>query len=162
PALRTVSVRLTVPPGRIDAGATVSAVTVRSGAGRNDAVTARSCAIVTTHAPVPVQPPDQPAKSEPAPATAVSGTSVPSAKVAAHAEPHARPPGPTTAPLPAPIRPTVSVRSTTGTPPASTKVAVTSRAALSVTRHALVPVHAPLQPSKREPGAAPAVRVTTL
>src|SRR5258708_2136099 len=41
-------------------------------------------------------------------------------------------------------------------------VATTSWAAVIVTVQAPVPVHAPLQPAKREPGSAAAVNVTTV
>ena len=61
-----------------------------------------------------------------------------------------------TAPLPAPNLTTVKVYCGIN----SVKVAVTSRSAVMVTVHVPVPVHAPLQPSKKDPGNGVAVRVT--
>jgi hypothetical protein len=45
----------------------------------NDALTERAALIVTVHAPVPEQAPDQPVKREPGDADAVSVTIVPDA-----------------------------------------------------------------------------------
>lgn len=65
----------------------------------NVAVTVLAADIETTHAPVPVQAPDQPVKTEPVAAAAVSLTLVPALKEALHVDPHVML-GPLTVPLP--------------------------------------------------------------
>src|SRR5207247_8711362 len=72
------------------------------------AVTVMAAVTVTTHEPVPEQPPPlQPAKTLPAAGVAVSVTTAPAPKVAEHALPQLMPAGPDTAPVPAPARLTV-------------------------------------------------------
>src|SRR5207253_642564 len=118
------------------------------------AVTVVPAETVTTHVPVPEQPPPlQPVKVEPAAGVAVSVTAVPLAKLAVHVAPQVIPAGAlVTVPLPVPAGVTVRV-----------KVAVTDVAAETVTVHAPVPVHPPpLQPLKIEPAAGAAVSVTAV
>jgi hypothetical protein len=54
-----------------------SATAIGGSVGSKVAVTATSAPIVTTQEAVPVQPPDQPAKTDPEPGAAVSVTCVP-------------------------------------------------------------------------------------
>jgi hypothetical protein len=75
----------------------------------NLAFTDLAALIVTEHAPVPVQAPLHPAKVDPAPAVAVSVTTVPLAKFALHVPGQLIPGGLlVTVPLPVPARETVS------------------------------------------------------
>ena len=64
-----------------------------------------------------------------------------------------------TVPLPVPALPTVSVKVWAV---CGVKVAVTVVAALMLTVHVPVPVHAPVQPLKVEPAAGVAVNVTVV
>jgi hypothetical protein len=104
--------------------------------------------------PLPLQPPpDHPEKVEPASAAAVSVTWVPEGKPALQACPQSIPAGElVTVPAPLPASTTVS----TGT---TLKVAVTDVSAVKVTAQLPVPLQAPLQPSKVEPGEGVAVRM---
>src|SRR5207245_4124328 len=76
------------------------------------AVTVVAAETVTTHDPVPEQPPPlQPLKVEPAAGVAVSVTAVPLAKLAAHVAPQVIPAGElVTVPLPVPAGVTVRVK----------------------------------------------------
>src|SRR5439155_1364275 len=76
------------------------------------AVTVVAAETVTTHVPVPEQPPPlQPLKVEPAAALAVNVTLVPPAKLAVHVAPHVIPAGAlVTVPLPVPALLTVSAK----------------------------------------------------
>src|SRR6058998_3905639 len=122
------------------------------------AVTEVAAVMVTVQVPVPVQPPLQPVKVEPAAGTAVSVTAVPLVKVAAQVALQEMPAGAlVTVPLPVPLGLTVNVKV------CSAKVAVTVVAAPSVTRHVPVPEQLPpLQPAKVEPAAGAAVSVTAV
>jgi hypothetical protein len=71
------------------------------------AVTVVAAVTVTTHEPVPEQPPLQPANTLPAAGVAVSVTTAPAPKVAEHTLPQLMPAGPDTVPVPVPARPTV-------------------------------------------------------
>ena len=74
-------------------------------------MTARFASVVTMQAPVPEQLPDQPVKTEPAAAVAVSVTEVPNANACAQLVPHAIPAGMlVTVPAPEPLLATVTVR----------------------------------------------------
>ena len=122
----------------------------------NVAVTLSAALIVTTHDPVPVQPaPLQPANVEPEPAAAVSVTVDPLLKFALQVAPQLIPAGAlVTVPVPLPAFVTVKANCV------AVNVAVTLSAALIVTEHDPVPVHAPLQPPNVEPLAGVAVNVT--
>jgi hypothetical protein len=121
------------------------------------AVTELAAFIVTVHVPVPVHAPLQPVKVAPAAGVAVSVTAVPLPKDAEHVVPQLMPAGAlVTVPDPAPARLTVSAK------PCTPKLAVTAAAALMVTVHVPVPVHAPLQPVKVAPAAGVAVSVTAV
>src|SRR5439155_186245 len=113
---------------------------------------------VTVHVPVPVQPPLQPLKVEPAAGAAVKVTGVALAYAAAQVVPQAMPAGALViVPLPAPVLLTVSVKD------CRAKVAVTVCAAFTVTVQVPVPEQPPpLQPEKVEPAAGTAVKVTEL
>jgi hypothetical protein len=132
-------------------------VTVRVYATAKVAVTLRAALIVTVHVAAPEQSPDQPVKTDPAEADAVSVTTVPSLIAEEHVAPQLIPPtSDVTVPVPVPAFVTVSV---CGTP----KVASTSRAWVIVTTHVvLLPEQSPLQPTKFEPEPAAAVSVTTV
>src|SRR5438094_475470 len=106
------------------------------------AVTVVAAETVTTHDPVPEQPPPlQPVKVEPTAGAAVSVTAVPLAKLAAQVAPQVMPAGElVTVPLPAPAGVTVRV-----------------------TVQAPVPEQPPpVQPPKVEPAAGAAVSVTAV
>src|SRR5207249_5008559 len=123
------------------------------------AVTVVAAETVTTHDPVPEQPPPlQPLKVAPTAGVAVSVTAVPLAKLAVHVTPQLIPTGAlVTVPLPVPALLTVSAKL------GRLKAAVTDVAAETVTVHAPVPVHPPpLQPLKIEPAAGAAVSVTAV
>src|SRR5438046_1785759 len=123
------------------------------------AVTVVAAETVTTHVPVPEQPPPlQPLKVAPTAGVAVSVTAVPLAKLAVHVTPQLIPTGAlVTVPLPVPALLTVSAKL------GRLKAAVTDVAAETVTVHAPVPVHPPpLQPLKIEPAAGAAVSVTAV
>jgi len=88
--------------------ADTATVSVRSSV--NVAVTLAFADSVTTHAPVPVQAPDQPVNTEPAVAVGVSVTIVPLSKLPVQEPGHDSPAGAeTTVPLPLPAGVTVSV-----------------------------------------------------
>jgi len=96
----------------------------------NVAVTDVLALTVTRHEAVPVQAPDQPAKVDPAAATAVSVTTVPLANPALHLVPQLIPLGLlVTVPPPVPARVTVNVADVTGL----LNVAVIDALALTVT-----------------------------
>src|SRR5262245_6833507 len=122
------------------------------------AVPAGAALIVTAQVPVPVQPPLQPVKVEPAAGVAVRVTTVPVVKEVEHVAPHVMPAGALVmVPLPAPVLLTVSAM------PCSAKVAVTDCAALTVTVQEPVPVKPPPpHPVQLEPAAGGAVRVTAV
>ncbi|PYM76868.1 MAG: hypothetical protein DME03_07795 [Candidatus Rokuibacteriota bacterium] len=106
---------------------------------------------------VPVQPPpDQPVKTEPPVAVAVSTTGLPDGKLAEQLVPQEMPGGAlVTLPLPSPARITVIV---TG---GGEKVALTVVAVVSVSAQAPEPVHPPPnQPMKTQPAAGVAVSDT--
>src|SRR5213594_2300220 len=127
--------------------------------GAKVAVTVVAAESVTTHVPVPLQPPPlQPLKVEPMAGMAVSITTVPLAKLAEQVAPQVMPAGAlVTVPLPVPAGVTVSVKVW------SVNVAVTVVAAETVTTHDPVPVHPPpLHPLKIEPAAGVAVSVTAV
>ena len=125
----------------------------------NVAVTVVPAESVTTHVPVPEQPPPvQPLKVEPAAGVAVSVTAAPLVKLAEQVAPQVIPAGAlVTVPLPVPAGVTVRVKV------CSVKVAVTVVAPETVTTHVPVPEHPPpLQPVKVEPAAGVAVSVTAV
>ena len=75
------------------------------------AVTDVAALSVTVHVPVPVQPPLQPLKIEPAAGAAVKVTAVPLANAAAQVVPQEMPAGALVmVPVPAPLELTVSVK----------------------------------------------------
>src|SRR5205823_3595817 len=114
---------------------------------------------VTTHAPVPEQPPPlQPLKVEPAAGVAVSVTVVPLAKLAVHVAPQVIPAGElVTVPLPVPAVLTVSATV------CRVEVAVTVGAGGGVLAHDPVPEQPPpVQPLKVEPAAGIGVNVTAV
>lgn len=134
------------------------------------AVTARAAVIDTVQlVAVPVQPPDQPVKVEPAAAAAVSVTEVPPAKLAEQTvdvavfveagEAQLTPAGEeVTVPL---AVETVRLAVTLSVCAVSPKLAVTDLAALMATVHVVaVPVQLPDQPVKTDPVAGLAVRMT--
>ena len=120
------------------------------------AVTVCAALIVTVQVPVPVQPPLQPVKVEPAAGAAVRVTTVPVVKEVEHVAPQEMPAGAlVTVPLPAPALVTVSAKDD------CMNVAVTEVAALIATVQVPVPEHPlPLQPVNVESAAAAAVNVT--
>src|ERR1041385_1590430 len=87
-------------------------VNVEAGRRLKVAVTEAAAFIVTTHVPVPLQPPPlQPAKVDPAAAAAERVTTVPPPKSVAHVAPQLMPAGElVTVPVPVPARFTVSVK----------------------------------------------------
>lgn len=103
-------------------------------------------------------PPEKPPKSELASSVAVRVTDVPLAKEAAHVAPQSIPVV-LEVMVPEPLPDLVTVR---GKVPggAVTNVAETSFAESMVTVHVPAPVQAPLQPTKVEPDAIVAVRIT--
>jgi hypothetical protein len=118
-------------------------------------VTDFAAVIDTTQAPVPLHAPVQPANVEPAAAVAVSVTDVLLLKLAEHIVPQLMPAGELVT-LPLPVPAFVKFREK----PWTVNVAVTDRAALMVTTHEPVPLHAPLQPVNSDPAAGAAVSVT--
>jgi hypothetical protein len=120
------------------------------------AVTVCAPLIVTVQEPVPVQPPLQPVKVEPAAGAAVRVTTVPVVKEVEHVAPQEMPAGAlVTVPLPAPALVTVSAKDD------CMNVAVTEVAALIATVQVPVPEHPlPLQPVNVESAGAAAVNVT--
>src|SRR5205814_1699813 len=134
-------------------------LTVSVKVGVKVAVTVVAAETVTTHDPVPAQPPPlQPLKVEPAAGAAVSVTAVPLAKLAVHVAPQVIPAGELlTVPLPVPAGVTVRVKV------CSVKVAVTVVAAERVIVHDPVPEQPPpVQPLKVEPAAGIGVNVTAV
>jgi hypothetical protein len=111
---------------------------------------------VTTQAPVPVQPLDQPVKVEPEPAVGVRVTAVPLGKVALQVPGQLIPAG-LEVTEPDPVTPTVNVRLTG---PTVVNVAVTDRFVDMVRLQAPVPVQAPDQPVNVAPLAGVAVSET--
>src|SRR5215471_16599775 len=111
---------------------------------------------VTTHVPVPVQPPLQPVKVDPAAGAAVRVTMVPEVNETEQVVPQLMLAGELVmVPLPVPPLLTVSAKG------ACVKVAVTEAAAFMVTTQVPLPVQPPpLQPAKVDPAAGAAVRVT--
>src|SRR5207253_6682643 len=125
----------------------------------NVAVTVVAAESVTTHDPVPEQPPlVQPVKVDPAAAVAVNVIAVPLVKLAEQVAPQLIPAGElVTVPLPVPAGVTVRVKVW------SVKVAVTVVPAESVIVHAPVPEQPPpVQPVKVEPATGVAVNVTAV
>src|SRR5439155_18177930 len=102
-----------VPLRRTLAGGLLTDDSIRSACwseSENVAVTRTLAVIVTTHGPLPVQPPLHPTKAEPLAAVAVSVTVVPAAYASLQSAGHVIPPGElVTDPLPSPARVTVSV-----------------------------------------------------
>jgi hypothetical protein len=154
-----------IPAGLLDTvPAPVPArVTVSIGAfALNVAVTCSLELSVTVHVVlVPLQPPpDQPSKDELAAGVSVSVTWVPTLKLALHVGAQLIPAGLLeTVPTPVPAKRTFK----TGGAWALSKVAVTCSLALSFTvQVASVPVQPPAHPTKVEPSAAAAVRVTAV
>src|SRR6266704_739182 len=164
-AVPLVKLAVQVAPQVMPAGALVTAplpvpalLTVSVKVGVKVAVTVVAAETVTTHDPLPAQPPPlQPLKVEPAAGAAVSVTAVPLVKLAAQVAPQVMPAGLlVTLPAPAPALETVSVK-------VGVKVAVTVVAAETVTTHDPVPEQPPpLQPLKVEPAAGAAVSVTAV
>jgi hypothetical protein len=125
----------------------------------NVAVTAVAAVTVTTHVPVPAQPPPlQPANVELADAAAVNVTCVPLAKFAEQVVGQLIPAGAlVTVPVPVPASITDNAKPLV----LELKVAVTVVAAVSVTTHVPVPVQPPpIHPANVDPVAADAVNVT--
>src|SRR5207245_6847239 len=110
--------------------------------GAKVAVTVVAAESVTTHVPVPLQPPPlQPVKVEPAAGVALRVTTVPLAKLAVHVAPQVIPAGAlVTVPLPVPAGVAVRVKV------CSVKVAVTVVAAEGATTHVPVPEQPPPLP----------------
>lgn len=137
----------TLPPPdvatvRVPLGTVKVAVTVRAAVSGTVQVVA-----------VPVQPPDQLPNCTPASGAAVSTTS-PWSRVALQVLPQEMPAGAlVTVPVPEPALTTLSVHCLTNAAP-------TLLAESIVTTHEPVPVHAPLQPPKRDPAEAAGVSVT--
>lgn len=111
--------------------------------------------IVSAHAPVPEQSPDQPVNFEPVAAVAVSVTAAPSVNCTKQLTPQLMPPGELlTVPEPEPVFVTMSVRR-------RTNVAVTVLSPSTVTAQAPVPEQlAPDQPVNTEPELATAWSTT--
>jgi hypothetical protein len=124
----------------------------------NVAVTAVAAVTVTTHAPIPVQAPPQPAKTEPSAALCVNVTCVPLAKLAEQVSGQIIPAGAlVTVPVPFPASVTVNVKLLT----LAVKFAVTAVAAPIVNVHVPVPSQGPApQPVNVDPVAGAAVNVT--
>jgi hypothetical protein len=130
------------------------------------AVTAVAAVNVTTHVPVPVQPPPfHPANVEPSAGLAVNVTCVPLAKPAEHVDPQLIPAGLlVTVPDPVPALVKVSVK-----PLPELKVAVTVKSAVPIGTVqlggfvcGLAGTQFELNPAKVDPSAAVAVNVTLL
>lgn len=110
---------------------------------------------VTTQEPVPEHAPLQPANVELESAMAMSVTTVPDTHDDRQVVPHEMPAGfDETVPPPVPAFETVSGNAS------RVKVAPTAVAVIAGTTHAPLPVQAPLQPVKVEPGVAIGVNVT--
>ena len=135
-------------------------VTARVTRGINVAVTAVLAFNATVHALVPVHAaPLHPANTEPGDAAAVRTTVVPGARAAVQLVPQFMPPTlEATLPVPAPVLVTDNVYVGGG---AGSNLALTAAGRLlNVTAQVLVPVHAPVQPAKTEPGTGVASRLT--
>jgi hypothetical protein len=118
--------------------------------------------MVTTHEPVPLQAPDQPAKIEPEAAVAVSVTCVPGKKSLVQVDPQSIAAGlDVTLPEPVPALPTVSVFGLGGAAMRA-KTAVAERFWSIVSVQPPVPEQSPVQPANVEPGAAVAASLTTV
>ena len=119
------------------------------------AVTVVSAPNVTVHVDVPLQPPPfHPIKTEPWAAVAVSVTALPVANGAAQVVPQLMPDGlVVTTPAPVPAFETASTL-------AGMKVAVTAALAVPDTVQVNVPLQAPPQLTKTDPGFAVAISVT--
>jgi len=129
-------------------------VTVNERSGSNVAVIALASVMVTWHAPAPLQAPPHPVKTEPDCGATVSVTTVPTAKSALHVAPQLIPAGlDVTEPLPEPSLVTLSAA-------AGSKVTVTYVAALIVTEHGPLPLHAPDHDVNTDPALGVAVNVT--
>ena len=120
---------------------------------------------VIVHGPVPLHPaPTQPVNVELASGLAVRVTTVPMAKIGAHADPQSRPAGAlVTVPCPAPPRPTVTTADGAANVAVTDAVAVAvpASAAVTVTVQGPVPLHPPpLHPLNVDPAAGLAVKVT--
>ncbi len=152
PQLIPAGLDVTVPvPPLVEPFVTVSVYWLRV----NAALTVAAADIVTVHEPVPEQAPDHPAKFDPDAALALSETTVVGGNDAVHVVPQLMPAGvDVTNPDPDPDFVTVRVLEV------SVNVAVTDRAALIVTLHAPVPLHAPDQPANVDPDAGVAVKAT--
>jgi hypothetical protein len=124
----------------------------------NVAVTACAAVSVTPHTPVPVHAPLQPPKLAPLAGVAVNVTTVPLTYAVEQVAPQKIPAGlETTVPCPDPAVVTDRVWVGRGW-----KVAKTACAAVIVTRHVPVRVHAPLQPANVDPLAGAAVSATSV
>lgn len=127
------------------------------GAGEKVATTSVAADSMTVQVPEPMHAPPQPEKTEPVPATAVSVTRVPVEKVLMQSPVQSTPAGDeVTRPLPTPEKRTESGSETV------VNVAVTLTTSCTVTVHAPMPEHAPLQPANAEPEAAIGQSVTTV
>jgi hypothetical protein len=141
----------------LEPGVKVASVNTR----RKRAVTARVWSSTTVHDPVPLHPPLQPTKTEPAFAVAVSTTDVPDEKLALQTVLHVSPAGALVT-VPAPL-PEIVMASGNVVVVADANVAVIVVALVGVTVHGPVPEQPPPdQPLKTEPPAAVAVRTTEL
>jgi hypothetical protein len=147
-----------IPVGLLVTFPVPTTVTAMVGMGVKVAVTASSFVRVIAQVPVPVHPPDQPAKKKFVPGVSVSVTLVLIGKVAEHV-----PVVPVAQLMPAGVLVTVPV------PPTVTetfacvgvKVAVTASLEFRVIKHVPVPVHPPpLHPLKAKFAPAAAVSVT--
>src|SRR5690606_24787383 len=120
------------------------------------AVTVVSASTVTSHAPVPVQAPDQPAKSELASATATNDTVVPVATTRVSLAFRVSVPPMVTLPPPAPSMLIVSVLVSTSAVTSAGASALASAVSVQVSPAAVQPV----QPVNDEPASAVATSVT--
>src|ERR1700730_4066017 len=128
--------------------------------GSNRAETCSSLVIVKVQDVVPLHAPAQPAKYDPAAATAVNVTMLPSAKVSQQLAPQSMPAGSeVTRPPPVPVSVTWSACCCGGM---RTKVAKTCVSDDMTTLHRVAPVHAPPQLSKRQPGAGCTAKETEM
>jgi hypothetical protein len=121
-------------------------------------MTFRALDIVRVHVLVPRHAPDHPANRDPGDATAVSRTFVLAAYAAEHVLPQLIPVSDdVTVPEPEPDFDTFKVN--VGI---TSNRAVTFRAVVMETVHVLVPRHAPVQPTNRDPGEGVAVSLTVV
>jgi hypothetical protein len=151
-----------VIPGRLDVTVPLpvpAVVTVRARDIVKSGATVESRVRVTVQVgALPLQPPPQRSKTEPASGVAVRATVVFGSKDALHVAPQSIPAG-SERTLPRPL-PVLVILRTGG----SMKAAPTSRSSVSVTVQVgvVVPVQSPPQRSKNDPGLGVAVRVTEL